>query len=108
MPEYVVIAVRHSTRRNQQRCPRYWVLESEEEDPRTFLSPISTNWFCRDMPKRIRDMLETADVDPDGWAEKKGRFLLTLKHVPDRHDFGQVEFDNVISITPIETKTKVV
>ena len=98
MPAYNVVAVRHHTRHNDQRCAAYWAIVGPDGDHSP--SHIYTHWFCRKTPKRILSVLESAPEDPEDFGDKRGNFILELKEPLVFRDFGQVKFENVISITP--------
>jgi hypothetical protein len=105
MQEYEIVAVLHNERRNGERCAKYWSVESDMEEFEsdgewsTHYLNIYDQWFCREIPKRISNVLNTAPDDPEGWGEKRGVFIVTLKNPICQDDHGHVkDFKNVISI----------
>jgi hypothetical protein len=109
MKEYEIVAVLHDARRNGERCAKYWSVESDPESERPNDNEIHDQWFCKDLPKRISDVLKTAPDDPEEWGDKRGIFIIVLKNPLVFEDYGHVQsFDNVISIrtknAPTDTK----
>lgn len=99
MKEYEIVAVKHDERRNGKRCAMYWCIESDPESERDFHSEIYDHWICREIPKRISKILETAPEDPEDYGLKRGIFILTLEKPVTFEDYGHVhDFKNVLSI----------
>jgi len=110
MQEYEIVAVLHDERRNGERCAKYWSVESEDENYSGYNSGnyIYDHWFCRDLPKRISKVLNTAPDDPEGWSIKRGVFIVTLKDPICFYDHGHVKsFKNVISIRTKDAPTNI-
>jgi hypothetical protein len=110
MKEYELVAVLHDERRNGDRCARYWAVESEDEDLSGYNSGdyIYDQWFCRDLPKRISNVLNTAPDDPENWGYKRGIFIIALEKPVVFEDYGHVkDFKNVISIRAKDAPTDI-
>jgi hypothetical protein len=101
------VAVLHDERRNGEKCAKYWAVESEEsEDEWEARDYLYDQWFCRELPKRISAVLNTAPDDPNGWGLKKGIFIVTLKIPIKEDDHGHVsDFKNIISIKTKDAPT---
>ena len=97
--EYEIVAVLHDERRNGEKCAKYWAIESDPECERVNDYEIYDQWFCRDLPKRISNVLNTAPDDPENWGDKRGIFIVTLEKPVGFDDYGHVkDFKNIISI----------
>lgn len=101
MKEYEIVAVKHDERRNGERTPMYWSIDSDEDGKRfNDHDQIYDQWFCKELPKRILKVLETAPEDFEDWGLKRGKFILVLKNAIKFDDFGKVnDFENIVSIT---------
>lgn len=96
MVEYEVTAVKHDELRNEKKCAKYWCIDNDADPGDEF---IYDHWFCKDIPKRILDILETAPEDPEGFGLKRGQFILALKQPINPDDFGHItDFKTVVSI----------
>lgn len=103
MTEHEIVAVKHDERRNGTRCARYWAIE---ENPKNINDlHIYDHWFCRKLPKRILNILETSPEDPEGYGEKRGNFILTLSEPLVFGDFGHVKLKNIVSIKAKDAPT---
>ena len=90
-----IVAIKHNERRNGERTPSYWYLESPS---------IHGEWYIRNIPKHIRTVLEKANDDVTGYGLKRGWFELTLKRNLKFEDFGRVPYDIVIDIKQLPDK----
>lgn len=99
MKEYEVVAVKHNERRNGERCAMYWCINSINHTSVNDPEKIYDHWFCRRLPKRVLNVLETSPEDPEGYGEKRGQFILTLKNPITFNDFHKVkDFKDIVSI----------
>ena len=92
-----VIAVKHNKRRNGKKCKTYWsISEVIASDPNNWrLERVNEIWWHADLPKKIKNVLETSPDDNERYGLKRGEFNLTVTQV---EKFGRVPFENLISI----------
>lgn len=106
MEQRIITAVKHNELRNGKRTAMYWSISEDityEEIRAKDLykyDKIYDHWRHSYIPKRIKDILETADKDKSGFGLKKSQFTLTIKNVDT---FGRISFSDVIEIKKATT-----
>ena len=102
MEKRVIVATLHNTRRNGNKTPMYWSIEEdinniEVMDDLGYLrdDTINQHWKHSELPKKIKDILETSESTNDGFSLKQGNFLITIEDLDEDGDF---EFDNIVEI----------
>jgi hypothetical protein len=104
--ERTIIAVKYNTLRNEKRTQAYWCIEEIKPDFESVVArykglrlphvaKIYATWQHKSIPKRVKDVLETAKVNYQNGALKRGTFILTLKNI-DRD--GKFSFADIIEI----------
>jgi len=80
MKTITIKAKKHTTLRNEKRCPAYWSISNEK---------ISCTWFNSELSKQIKSILETAKENKN--FEKEDSFII---------ETTQTNFKNKSKILP--------
>jgi hypothetical protein len=84
-------AVKHKTLRNGIRSRHYWSISS---------GCVDCHWFIKDMPRKIKNIMEKAPKDKTFFGVKRGRFSIetSQKIFQGFLDFNMIEKIELINL----------